>query len=144
MKNTERKTTTVKNVLEELLGTKEEKKEVKTMKQHKMTLRKDGTPRFSEHAYIYGQLFRGYVESDMSDKFTIENVNVRKDSWKEYLFALVKNKYIRAFKVGKTIETAARLTIYGFDGERLLYEEYCKKIIKNMQKELAEQEKEIA
>ena len=137
MTNTERKTTTVKNVLESL---KEVKKGDKTMKQHKMTLRKDGTPRFSEHAYIYGQIFRGYLESDMADKFVIENVNVRKDSWKQYLFALVKNKYIRAFKLGKTIETAAQLTIYGFDGERLLYEEYCKKIVKNMQKEIEKQE----
>lgn len=108
---------------------------------HQMTLKKDGTPRFSEHAYIYGQLFRGYVESDMADKFTIENINVRKDSWKTYLFALVKNGYIRAFKVGRTIETACELTIYGFNGEKLLYEEYCKKIVKNMKEEL---EKEIA
>ena len=49
---------------------------------------------------------------------------------------IVKNNYIRAFKVGKTIETACELTIYGFNGEKLLYEEYCKKIIENMKKEI--------
>lgn len=113
---------------------KQEQKGERTMK-HKMSLKKDGTPRFSEHAYIYGQLFRGYVENDLADKFTIENLNVRKDSWKKYLFALVKNGYIRSFHLGKTVQDAAKLTIYGFNGEKILYEEYCKKIIENMKKE---------
>lgn len=127
--------------LEELLGI-EKKEQQETMKgeqkmgkKHQIALKKDGTPRFSEKAYIYGQLFRGYVENDLSDKYTIENINVRKDSWKQYLFALVKNGYIRSFRIGKTIETACQLTIYGFNGEKLLYEEYCQGIIKNMKEE---------
>lgn len=126
--------------LEELLGI--EKKEQQAMKgeqpmvkKHKMSLKKDGTPRFSEKAYIYGQLFRGFVESDLADQYTIENLNVRKDSWKQYLFALVKNGYIRSFRIGRTIDTACQLTIYGFNGEKLLYEEYCKAIVKNMKEE---------
>lgn len=126
--------------LEELLGIKnevqqDELKGEQKMTKHKMALKKDGTPRFTEKAYIYGQLFRGYVESDLADKYTIENINVRKDSWKQYLFALVKNGYIRSFRIGKTIETACQLTIYGFNGDKLLYEEYCKGIVDNMKKE---------
>lgn len=127
--------------LEELLGI-EKKEQQETMKgaqkmskKYKMTIGKDGKPRFTERAYIYGQLFRGYVESDLADKYTIENINVRKDTWKKYLFGLVKNGYIRSFRLGNTIETACQLTIYGFNGEKLLYEEYCQGIIKNMKEE---------
>lgn len=128
--------------LQELLGIEEkqaEKKGATMPKKHKMSLKKDGTPRFSEKAYIYGQLFRGFVESDLADQYTIENINVRKESWKQYLFALVKNGYIRSFRIGKTIDTACQLTIYGFNGEKLLYEEYCKAIVKNMKEETVQE-----
>lgn len=83
--------------------------------------------------YVYGQIYRGYLESEKATKFKITNINVRR--WGKILGWLKKNEYIIDFKLGDTIETACDLEVEGFDGENLIYVNYLKAIERNMAKE---------
>lgn len=83
--------------------------------------------------YVYGQIYRGFLESEKATKFKITNINVRR--WNRILGWLKKEQYIVDFKLGDTIETACELEIEGFDGENLIYENYLKAIERNMEKE---------
>lgn len=113
------------------LGLEPKKETAKAEK--KLARKEDGTLKYSKVAYVYGQIFIGYIENDMADKYTIQNVHVRE--WKKILFFLQREGIIKSFHYGQKPETAANLTITGFDGENLMYENYLKGIIKNMQKE---------
>ena len=83
--------------------------------------------------YVYGQIYRGYIESNKGTKFTITNIHVRE--WKRILNWLKKKEYIINYKLGNELETACELEIEGFDGENLIYKNYLKGIDKNMAKE---------
>ena len=83
--------------------------------------------------YVYGQIYRGYLESEKATKFKITNINVRR--WGKILGWLKKNEYIIDFKLGDTIETACELEVEGFDDENLIYVNYLKAIERNMAKE---------
>ena len=85
--------------------------------------------------YVYGQIYRGFLESDKAKKFTIKNIHVRE--WKKILGWLKSNEYIVEFKLGDTFETACELEIEGFDSENLIYVNYLKAIERNMAKEVA-------
>ena len=85
--------------------------------------------------YVYGQIYRGFLESDKAKKFTIKNIHVRE--WKKILGWLKSNEYIVEFKLGDTFETACELEIEGFDAENLIYVNYLKAIERNMAKEVA-------
>lgn len=119
------------NILEKLGLASKQEETVKPQK--KLARKQDGSLKYSKVAYVYGQLFIGYIESDQADKFTIQNVNVR--DWKKILFYLQRQGIINSFHYGKTVETAANLTITGFNGEDLMYENYLKGIVKNLEKE---------
>ena len=83
--------------------------------------------------YVYGQIYRGFLESDKATKFKITNINVRR--WGKILGWLKKNEYIIDFKLGDTIETACELEVEGFDSKNLIYVNYLKAIERNMQNE---------
>lgn len=83
--------------------------------------------------YVYGQIYRGYLESEKATKFKITNINVRR--WGKILGWLKKNEYIVDFKLGDTIETACQLEVEGFDGNNLIYVNYLKAIERNMANE---------
>jgi hypothetical protein len=83
--------------------------------------------------YVYGQIYRGYLESKKAKKFKITNINVRR--WNKILGWLKKNEYIVDFKLGDTIETACDLEVQGFDGDNLIYVNYLKAIERNMANE---------
>ena len=83
--------------------------------------------------YVYGQIYRGYLESDKATKFKITNINVRR--WGKILGWLKRNEYIVDFKLGDTIETACELQVEGFDGDNLIYVNYLKAIERNMANE---------
>lgn len=83
--------------------------------------------------YVYGQIYRGYLESKKAKKFKITNINVRR--WNKILGWLKKNEYIVDFKLGDTIETACELEVEGFDGKNLIYINYLKAIERNMANE---------
>lgn len=83
--------------------------------------------------YVYGQIYRGYIESKKKRKFKITNIHVRE--WRKILGWLKKNEYIVDFKLGDTIETACELEIKGFNSKNLLYKKYLEGIDKNMAKE---------
>lgn len=83
--------------------------------------------------YVYGQIYRGYLESEKATKFKITNINVRR--WGKILGWLKKNEYIVDFKLGDTIETACELQVEGFDGDNLIYVNYLKAIERNMANE---------
>jgi len=80
--------------------------------------------------YVYGQIYRGYLESNKGTKFKITNINARR--WGKILGWLKKEKYIVDFKLGDTIETACELEVEGFDGDNLIYVNYLKAIERNM------------
>lgn len=121
------------SILEKLGLAPKQEPAVTAERKHKIARDKDGKAKYSKVAYVYGQIFVAYIENDMQDKFTLVNKDVR--TWKQILFYLVRNGIIKNFKLGDTIETACELTITGFDGENLMYENYLKGIIKNLQKE---------
>jgi len=83
--------------------------------------------------YVYGQIYRGYLESEKATKFKITNINVRR--WGKILGWLKKNEYIVDFKLGDTIQTACELEVEGFDGDNLIYVNYLKAIERNMANE---------
>lgn len=91
--------------------------------------------RASKVAYVYGQIYRGHLESG-ENTFTIQNIHVRE--WKNILFWLKKNQYIVNFKLGDTIETACQLSIEGFDSDNLIYEKYIEAVKRNMINETQE------
>lgn len=112
-------------------STKKAQKEVQAQEQvqEKQLNKKPG----SLVTYVYGQLYRGYLESEKATKFKITNINVRR--WNKILGWLKKEEYIVDFKLGDTIETACELEVEGFDGENLIYVNYLKAIERNMAKE---------
>lgn len=103
--------------------------EVKGAKQSEALNKRPG----SLVTYVYGQIYRGYLESDKATKFKITNINVRR--WGKILGWLKKNEYIVDFKLGDTIETACELQVEGFDGDNLIYVNYLKAIERNMANE---------
>ena len=112
----------LKEVLEEIRQIMKGEKPMSKTKQQK-----------SYVTYVYGQIYRGYIESDKGTKFKITNIRVRE--WKRILNWLKKKEYIIDYKLGNELETACELEIEGFNGENLIYKNYLKGIDKNIAKE---------
>lgn len=99
----------------------------------KMTKAEKQNKRPSLVTYVYGQVYRGYLESGKANAFKITNINVRK--WNKILGWMKKNQYIVDFEMGDTIETACDLYVAGFNEKDLLYVGYLKAIERNMKAE---------
>lgn len=94
--------------------------------------RKDRTmaeKKFNKVSYVYGNVYRAYLDSGKSDHFLLKNVRVRE--WGGILYWMKKNNYIQDFVYGDTLETAGECAISGFNEEDKIYTKYLNAIEKN-------------
>ena len=93
------------------------------------------TKKFNLVKYVYGQLYRGYLESGKSKEYTVTNLKAQ--TWTYVLKKLQSEKKIENFEIGNTYETAFDVKVKGFEEKDMWYKPYLNAIKKSVESEVA-------